>query len=124
MRFTTRGTLGYRVMGIRYAYMLDERPGPGTILLRALAALALMWIFLLDHLWILFDEHKQAWHDKLTGFYVIKKNAQPTGRRRMQRQIIGIMGYSFLVWEPTESDDNRVAVSPTGTNDAYRHHNE
>ncbi len=113
MRLTMRGTLGYRLMRIRYAYMLDQSPGMVMILFRGVAALGLMWIFALDHLWILFDEQKQSWHDKLTGFYVVKSRAQPVGKVRVQRRLVGVMGYSFLVWEPVVTEVSQETVIET-----------
>lgn len=104
-RMTPRGTLGYRLVGIRYAHMLSDRPGWTALAYRAAIALFLLWIFALDHLWILFDRHKQAWHDKVAGFYVVRSNAQPIGTRRVVRRVINFMMLTFVVWEPAESVD-------------------
>jgi uncharacterized RDD family membrane protein YckC len=102
MRLTTRGTLGYRLMGIQYAYMLKDRPTFVALAFRALLAPLLMWFFALDHLWILVDKRKQAWHDKVTGFYVIKRRAEPTGTVQMVQRAINFMLLTFIVWEPAE----------------------
>ncbi len=67
-RLLERGTPGYRLVGIRYAHMLSERPSVMWTLSRSLWAVFLMLFFGLDHFWILFDERKQAWHDKISGF--------------------------------------------------------
>lgn len=99
-RLTTGGTPGYRIVRIRYAYMLSGRPSLATIMFRSILALFLLWFFALDHLWILFDERKQAWHDKVSGFYVVKCSAQPVGTTRIVQRVINFMMLSFVVWEP------------------------
>lgn len=55
-RFLQNGTPGYRLLGIRYAYALDGRPPWWAVALRSVAAVSLMWLFALDHFWILFDK--------------------------------------------------------------------
>ena len=102
-RMTLRGTLGYRLVGIRYAHMLSDRPAWSALAYRAAIAMFLLWIFALDHLWILFNRHKQAWHDKVAGFYVVRSSAQPIGTRRVVRRVINFMMLTFVVWEPVDS---------------------
>jgi uncharacterized RDD family membrane protein YckC len=63
---------------------------------RALWGVCLLLGFALDHIWILFDEHKQAWHDKIAGFYVVRGDAQPIAMVPMKRRLIGFMGYDVL----------------------------
>jgi len=104
-RLTENGTPGYRIMRIRYAYMLSGKPGPSALAFRAVLALFLLWFFALDHLWILFDRRKQAWHDKVTGFYVVKCGAQPVATGRIIQRVIGFMMLTFVVWEPATDDD-------------------
>ena len=99
-RLFENGTLGYRLIGIRYAYMLNGRPDKFWVVTRSLWAVFLTGFFALNHLWILFDPNKQAWHDKLGGFYVVKKSARPIGEQRVNRGYIGFLGYNFIVWEP------------------------
>lgn len=101
-RLTTNGTPGYRIMRIQYAYMLGGKPTWLSVLYRAAITLFLLWSFGLDHFWILFDERKQAWHDKVSGFYVVKRGAKPRGTQRIVRRIINFMMLSFPVWEPAE----------------------
>ena len=99
-RLLPNGTPGYRLVGIRYAYMMGERPSYLWILGRSLWAVFMFWLLGLDHLWILIDKRKQAWHDKLSGFYVVKRNAVPIGTERIVRRVIGVLGYAMVVWEP------------------------
>ena len=101
---TAGGTLGYRIVGIRYAYALGGRPPWYLTMYRSAIAVFLLWTFSLDHLWIAFDKNKQAWHDKLSGFYVVKRRAQPCGTRRIVRRIINFMMMSFVVWEPADDE--------------------
>ena len=100
LRMTRGGTIGYRIVGIRYAYALGDRPPFYLIIYRAFIAVFLLWFFFLDHIWIAFDERKQAWHDKVSGFYVVKRRAQPIGTARMNRRYIQFMMMTFAVWEP------------------------
>ena len=52
-----------------------------------------------------FDERKQAWHDKVSGFYVVKRNARPIGTRRVVQRLIHFMMLTFVVFEPVDSDE-------------------
>ncbi len=99
-RLLERGSPGYRLVGIRYAYALPGRPSKLWIMLRSVWALSLTMFFGLNHIWILFDPRKQAWHDKLSGFYVVRRRAQPISMQPVAQRLINFMGYTFLVWEP------------------------
>jgi hypothetical protein len=57
-----------------------------------------VWFFALDHFWILVDKRKQAWHDKMSGFFVVKRGSQPIGQCRMVPRVIGFMLLTFTVW--------------------------
>jgi len=103
-RLSTYGTPGYRIMRIRYAYALGGRPSLLAILYRAGMAVFLMLFFCLDHIWILFDPRKQAWHDKVSGFYVVKCSAEPIATRPVRREFINFMMLTFPVWEPEGND--------------------
>ena len=105
LRLTENGTLGYRIVGIRYAHVLAGKPKAAALAFRASLALVLLWFFALDHIWILFDERKQAWHDKVSGFYVVKRNARPIGTGRIVQRLIQFMMLTFVVWEPAQPDD-------------------
>ncbi len=111
-RLTTNGTPGYRIVGIRYAYMLAEKPHWTALAFRAVAASALTMFFALNHIWIIFDPNRQAWHDKVTGFYVIKKNAEPSGTVQVVRRMVNFMMLTFVVWEPV-TDQPAATISTT-----------
>lgn len=100
-RLTTRGTPGYRIMRIEYAPMIDGKPGGWQLLFRAAITMFMAWgIFIIDHIWILFDERKQAWHDKISGFYVIKRGSRPVGSQKVIQRVANIAMLSIVVWEP------------------------
>ena len=105
-RLSLNGTPGYRIVRIRYAYALGEEPSLLSITYRAAVAVFLMWFFALDHIWILFDPQKQAWHDKVSGFYVVKRNARSNGTQLMSRRLINFMMLTFPVWEPAEAQQS------------------
>ncbi len=100
MRLSVKGTLGYRIVGIRYAYMLSGNPPLLSLAFRATLAPVLMAVFALDHWWILVDKRKQAWHDKVTGFFVVKRHAKPIRECQMVQRVTNFMLLTFLVWEP------------------------
>ena len=105
MRLSMKGTLGYRLLRIRYACMLNEKPTLLAIAFRSVVAAALMIVFFaVDHLWILCDKRKQAWHDKLSGFYVVKTRACPLGTTPVVRRVVTIMGLTFMFWEPANDE--------------------
>ena len=72
---------------------------PGIVAILIGIVVPVMLFFAFDHIWILFDEHKQAWHDKLAGFYVVKRKARPCGTQRVTQRIINFMMLTFVVWE-------------------------
>ena len=114
LRMTTYGTLGYRVMRIRYASMFEGQPGWMAVSYRAAITVFLLYTVGLDHIWILFVRHKQAWHDKVSGFYVVKCKARSQGTQRIERRLINFMMLTFPVWEP--ADDVPQGISVAGSN--------
>ena len=113
MRLFVRGTLGYRLVGIQYASMLADRPSWTSLAFRAALAPLLLWFFALDHFWILVDPRKQAWHDKVSGFYVVKRRAAPVAIVQMVQRVINFMTLSFVVWEPAERSEPQRATPAT-----------
>lgn len=71
-------TLGKRMVGIRVVNRAGNPPKMGRTLIRYLfgfgieAALCYVLIGLLGFLWPLWDERKQAWHDKIAGTFVVE----------------------------------------------------
>jgi hypothetical protein len=96
-------------MRIRYQSVVEGRPLLLARAYRSTLAFVFMFAFLalfLDHLWILFDERKQAWHDKMSGFYVIRNKARPIGSTAVQQRVINFMGLTLFVWEPLDATSN------------------
>jgi uncharacterized RDD family membrane protein YckC len=112
-RFFMNGTPGYRIMRIRYAYVLSGRPPASAVLLRSLSAILLMWVLAIDHFWILLDDRKQAWHDKISGFYVVKCKARPVGTAQVVQRIVNILGLSMVFLDPLPDQDEIAADSPS-----------
>lgn len=63
-------TPGKRLMGVRIVRTNGERVRLGNALLRHLAYI-LSGLLFLGYLWILFDNRRQGWHDKLGGTIVV-----------------------------------------------------
>ncbi|HKQ47349.1 MAG TPA: RDD family protein [Phycisphaerae bacterium] len=100
-RLTQGGTPGYRLVRIRYAHMFNEKPTMLQRSYRAAITMFMIWgLFVIDHFWILFDERKQTWHDKVSGFYVVKCKARPMGTQQVVQRIVNFMMLSLVVWEP------------------------
>jgi uncharacterized RDD family membrane protein YckC len=69
---TARGaTLGKKVFGLKVVTREGLSPGIGRALLRQIVGYTVSSFFYLGFIWIAFDPHKQGWHDKIAGTYVI-----------------------------------------------------
>jgi hypothetical protein len=44
----------------------------------------------------------QTMRGKLSGFYVVKRRAEPIGTQRVVRRVIHFMTLTFEVWEPAK----------------------
>jgi uncharacterized RDD family membrane protein YckC len=65
-------TVGGIVFGLKVA-RLDGRPVDwATAIVRALGCFLSMVIVGLGFIWIVFDEERQAWHDKIAGTVVVR----------------------------------------------------
>jgi uncharacterized RDD family membrane protein YckC len=71
---STGQTWGRRIVGIRVVGEMDGQPiGFGRALGRQLFAIFISaQIFYLGYLWMLWDDKKQTWHDKVVGSIVIR----------------------------------------------------
>jgi len=72
-------TIGKRVLGIR---VYDFRDGGGPIgtsrgILRYFARILSALPILLGYFWMLWDDEKQTWHDKIAGSVVVPASAYP-----------------------------------------------
>lgn len=69
----TGQTLGKKMMGLRVITTDGENPGFWRAIGRAVIGYWLSSaVFSLGFLWMLWDDQKQTWHDKLFGTYVVK----------------------------------------------------
>jgi uncharacterized RDD family membrane protein YckC len=68
---TTGQTIGKRLMGLRVVRTDGRRISATRALVRTVGYLFSAVIFFLGFIWILIDDRRQAWHDKLAATYVI-----------------------------------------------------
>lgn len=66
-------TIGKKIMGIRLVTYNGSKPGFWRALLReTVGRILASLIFYLGYLWIIWDSHKQGWHDKIAGTFCKK----------------------------------------------------
>ena len=74
-------TVGKKVRNIRLVGDKDGAPvGYGTAALRYLASILSTIVCLLGYLWMLWDDNKQTWHDKIASTIVVPESAAPVGK--------------------------------------------
>jgi uncharacterized RDD family membrane protein YckC len=66
-----QATLGKKLLGIKVVTEGYGRPTVRTAAIRYVAKY-LSDIFLLGFIWVIFDDKKQGWHDKIAATYVIR----------------------------------------------------
>ena len=69
-----QGTFGKSIMGIK---VVDENGNRLTLkksISRNVCKLLSYGVLLLVFIWILFDDKKQGWHDKINKTFVVNKN--------------------------------------------------
>ena len=66
-------TLGKMALGMRVADADGNRPGVGAVLMREVVGKILSaLVILIGFFWILVDDRRQGWHDKIGGTFVVK----------------------------------------------------
>lgn len=70
-------TLGYQFMDLELVSINGEKLSVKQIVIRMISSFFSALAFGLGFIWIAFDRNKQAWHDKISGIYVIKDKAKP-----------------------------------------------
>lgn len=74
-------TPGKALLGIRIIPVHARKMSLGRALLRYLSYFISTLGLFLGFAWVLFDDHRQAWHDKISGTYVVYTwNARPDER--------------------------------------------
>ena len=75
----TGQTLGKRALGIRvYDFSRGGPIGYGRGLIRTIGKYISSLVCLLGFLWMLWDDEKQTWHDKIATTVVVPTSAYPT----------------------------------------------
>lgn len=72
---TSGRTVGYRAMGLQLVRTDGTQPGPGAAIARYLGVFLCNLFFIpgiLGMLWMLWDDKRQGWHDKMADTLVIK----------------------------------------------------
>jgi uncharacterized RDD family membrane protein YckC len=65
-------TIGGVICGLKVV-RLDDRPLDwGVTIARALSAFLSLFLFGLGFIWVVFDDEKQSWHDKVAGTTIVK----------------------------------------------------
>jgi hypothetical protein len=98
------GTLGNRLTHIRMVTLKGEPPTALRMTAR-LAVVLIAWVVMgaaglfLDFLWAGCEETRQMLRDKVTGIYVVRADAKPAGRRRVQRAYYFVNGFLVVLPE-------------------------
>jgi uncharacterized RDD family membrane protein YckC len=81
-----RGTTpGYKLVGIKLVSMDGAAVTLRQVAIRQISSLLSAFPFGLGFLWIAFDPNRQAWHDKIAGTYVVRKDAIRVGKSHVSR---------------------------------------
>lgn len=66
-------TLGKMALGMRVADADGNRPGFGAVVMREVVGKIVSGlVILIGFFWILVDDRRQGWHDKIGGTFVVK----------------------------------------------------
>lgn len=86
-------SIGYRLAGIRIVALDGSEPRFLQMVLREICAILSALLFFAGMIAMLFDAHRQTWHDRVAGTYVIKRQAQALYTVRTERErMINIPG--------------------------------
>jgi uncharacterized RDD family membrane protein YckC len=66
-----QGTLGKRALGMKVVSESYQRISAADAIIRYLSKYLSFMFLCLGYIWIIFDSHKQGWHDKIARTYVI-----------------------------------------------------
>ncbi len=66
-------TLGKMALGIRVVEESGQKAGFFRVLIReTIGKIVSAFVLFLGYIWILFDDERQGWHDKIGGTFVVK----------------------------------------------------
>jgi uncharacterized RDD family membrane protein YckC len=91
-------TLGYRVGRVRIVGLDGQAPSYSSLILRSVFGILgpLNW---LDSIWLFDDRHRQTLRDKFAGTYVVKINAQPSGKGTIVYRMYEVALYNCMFRE-------------------------
>ncbi len=95
------GTVGYRLFGVQIVDLHGERPSLFRMISRFSFILLGPLNGIIDLLWIPSDDQRQAFRDKWSRTYVVKRDAHPAGSGRIITRRYNVMGFN-LVFEEVE----------------------
>ena len=99
LKASRTGTLGYRLARVQLVNLQGEPAGLWRSTYRFLFLFAGPINFVFDLLWMTSDANKQTLRDKLTGTYVVNRNAVPAGRGPIHYPTYFIATMSFVLPE-------------------------
>jgi len=111
LKRSRKGTLGYRLAGVRIVSLQGGRPSLLAMALRS--GLYLIGNFAaVDFLWFLMVKRRQKLSDQIVGTYVVRAGAEPVGRGRVVAAYYAGLGYFLRMREvvPTKSDARKEAA--------------
>jgi len=99
-----RGTLGYRLAGVQLVNLQGRPAGLLVSTYRFLLMLLGPFHLAVDLLWLAGDPNGQTLRDKLTGTYVVRRNARPIGHARLSHPTYFIATLAFALPEVNRPD--------------------
>ena len=96
LKRTPLGTVGYRLAGVRVVDAYGRPPGLGALTLRLAFGILGPLNIVLDLVWILSGQHRQALRDKFAHTYVVKAGAQPAGPARVVLRTHHVLGVAVV----------------------------
>jgi uncharacterized RDD family membrane protein YckC len=107
-------TLGYRIGRVRVVDLRGEPPGLFALTIRFLFGVLGPLNVGLDLVWIPSDRNRQALRDKFAHTYVIRADAQPSGRGRILYTTYYLLGTALVFQEMTPSQESPPFGPPRG----------
>lgn len=96
----TGQTPGKALLGLRVLTVTGKRLSPWRAFLRVMAYLISGLGLYLGFLWVLWDDRRQAWHDKLTGTYVVYAWAARPDEAFLADELKAVVGGDVLPMPP------------------------
>ncbi|MBI5550808.1 MAG: RDD family protein [Desulfobacterales bacterium] len=96
-------TPGYILAGVKIVDLKGRKPSVFKMVFRAFLLLIGPFEVLIDIMWLTQEVTKQTLRDKYVGTYVVRKDAVPAGKGRLQVVTLGVMGWSLMYREVKEA---------------------